>query len=177
MNNNMKRILIIGTLLITSGFLGHRVLAQTLKFGHINRNELIQSMPEFDSARKQLEKLNTELSNQLELLQVEYNNKAEAYLKESKNLSDLVRQTKEQELQDFQNRLQTFQQNASNQLQERQVALFTPITDKADKAIKAVGKENGFFYIFDLSGGQVAYFDETKSVDATPLVKTKLGLK
>ncbi|HNR43192.1 MAG TPA: OmpH family outer membrane protein [Bacteroidales bacterium] len=173
----MRRILIISVVIMISGLIGNQIMAQNIKFGHINRNELIQLMPEFDSARSQLEKLNTELTNQLELLQVEYNNKAEAYIKESKNLSDLVRQTKEQELQDFQNRMQVFQQNASNQLQEKQVALFTPITEKADKAIKAVGKESSFFYIFDLSGGHVAYFDETKSVDVLPLVKSKLGLK
>ncbi len=172
----MKRF-IIAVFALIFGFVGQQTMAQNLKFGHINRNELIQSMPEFDTARAQLERLNKELSNQLELLQVEYNNKAEAYLKESKNLTDLVRQTKEQELQDFQNRMQTFQQNASNQLQEKQTALFNPITQKADKAIKDIGKENGFMYIFDLSGGQVAYFDETKSINVLPLVKTKLGLK
>jgi len=173
----MKRSFIIAALVLALGFTGQRIMAQTLKFGHINRNELIQSMPEFDSARAQLERLNKELSNQLELLQVEYNNKAEAYVKESKNLTELVRQTKEQELQDFQNRMQTFQQSASTQLQEKQTTLFSPITEKADKAIKDIGKENGFFYIFDLSGGQVAYIDETKSVNVMPLVKTKLGLK
>ncbi len=64
------------------------------------------------------------------------------------------------------------------QIQEKQVALFTPITDKADKAIKDVGKENGLIYIFDVSpGGQVAYYDETRSTNVTTLVKTKLGLK
>ncbi len=36
-------------------------VAQSLKFGHINRNELIQAMPEFDSARVKLEKFNKEL--------------------------------------------------------------------------------------------------------------------
>jgi outer membrane protein len=173
----MKRSLLIVALVIFVGFSWQTTTAQNLKFGHINRNELIQSMPDFDSARVKLEKLNTELSNQLELLQVEYNNKAEAYVKESKNLTDLVRQTKEQELQDFQTRMQTFQQSASTQLQEKQTTLFAPITEKADKAIKDVGKENGFFYIFDLSGGQVAYFDETKSINVMPMVKTKLGLK
>lgn len=173
----MKRCLAITVLVIMAGFFGQQAMSQTYKFGHVNRNDLIQSMPEFDSARVSLEKLNKELSNQLELLQVEYNNKAEAYVKESKNLTDLVRQTKEQELQDFQTRMQTFQQSASSQLQEKQTTLFNPITEKADKAIKEVGKENGFFYIFDLSGGQVAYFDETKSVNVMPLVKTKLGLK
>jgi outer membrane protein len=173
----MKRLTGISALIILITILGQSVLGQNLKFGHINRNELIQVMPEFDSARVTLEKLNTELSNTAELLQVELNNKYEAYLKESQNLTDLVRQTKEQELNDAQRRLTDFQTNAQNTMQERQVALFTPITEKADKAIRDVGKENGFVYIFDLSGGQLAYFDETKSIDVMQLAKAKLGLK
>jgi outer membrane protein len=173
----MKRFIGLTALVFIFIFIGQHAMAQSFKFGHINRNELIQSMPEFDSAKVQLEKLNTELSNAMELLQVEYNNKAETYLKESKNLTDLVRQTKEQELQDYQKRLTDFQTNAQNQLQEKQVALFTPITAKADKAIKDVGKENGFIYIFDLSGGQVAYYDEVKSTNVMALTKGKLGLK
>lgn len=173
----MKRFLGIIALVIVSAFAGQEAGAQNLKFGHINRNELIQAMPEFDSARVTLEKLNKELQNAAELLQVELNNKYEVYLKEGKNMTDLVRQTKEQELQDYQKRLSDFQTNAQNQLQEKQVALFQPITEKADKAISQVGKENGFVYIFDLSGQQIAYFDETKSVNVLPLAKTKLGLK
>ena len=158
-------------------FAGQSASAQNLKFGHINRNELIQAMPEFDSARVALEKLNTELQNAAELLQVELNNKYEAYLKDGKNMTDLVRQTKEQELQDYQRRLTEFQTNAQNQMQEKQVALFTPVTDKADKAIKEVGKANGFIYVFDLSQPQIIYFDDTKSTDIMTLAKAKLGLK
>jgi len=173
----MKRFIGIFALVVVVTFLGQNALAQNLKFGHINRTELIQAMPEFDSARVTLEKLNTELSNTAELLQVELNNKYETYLKESKNLTDLVRQTKEQELADAQKRLTDFQTNANTTIQEKQVALFTPITEKADKAIKEVGKDNGFIYIFDLSGQVIAYFDETKSVNIMTLTKAKLGLK
>lgn len=173
----MKRIIGILALITIAIFVGQNAIAQSLKFGHINRNELIQSMPEFDSARVQLERLNTELTNAAELLQVELNNKYEAYLKEGKNLTDLVRQTKEQELQDYQRRLSEFQTNAQNQIQEKQVSLFTPITEKADKAIREVGKENGLIYVFDLSQNQIIYFDETKSTNILQLAKTKLGLK
>jgi outer membrane protein len=173
----MKRFIGISALVIIVIFVGQNALAQNLKFGHINRNELIQAMPEFDSAKVKLEKLNTELQNTAELLQVELNNKYETYLKESKNLTDLVKQTKEQELQDAQKRLTDFQTNAQNQIQEKQVALFTPVTDKADKAIKEVGKENGYIYIFDLSQNQIIYFDEAKSTNVMQLVKNKLGLK
>jgi outer membrane protein len=108
---------------------------------------------------------------------VELNNKYETYLKEGKNLTDLVRQTKEQELQDAQKRLTDFQTNAQTQIQEKQVALFAPVTEKADKAIKEVGKENGYIYIFDLSQQQIIYFDEAKSTNVMPLAKAKLGLK
>jgi len=173
----MKRFIGITALVIIVAFAGQRAFAQSLKFGHINRNELIQAMPEFDSARVTLEKLNTELQNAAELLQVELNNKYEAYLKDGKNLTDLVRQTKEQELQDYQRRLTEFQTNAQTQMQEKQVALFTPITEKVDKAIKAVGKEGGFIYVFDLSQNQIVFFDETKSTNVMPLAKAKLGLK
>jgi outer membrane protein len=173
----MKRFLGIAALAIMVTFVGQNAMAQSYKFGHINRNEFIQAMPEFDSARVKLEKLNTELSNAAELLQVELNNKYETYLKEGKNLTDLVRQTKEQELQDYQKRLTDFQTNAQTQLQQKQVELFTPVTEKADKAIKEVGKENGFIYIFDLSQQQIIYFDEAKSTNVMSLAKAKLGLK
>ncbi len=173
----MKRFIGISVLIIMVIFVGQNALAQNLKFGHINRTELIQAMPDFDSARVKLEKLNTELQNTAELLQVELNNKYETYLKESKNLTDLVRQTKEQELQDAQKRLSDFQTNAQTQIQEMQVKLFTPVTEKADKAIRDVGKENGYIYVFDLSQNQIVYFDETKSTNVMQLVKTKLGLK
>jgi outer membrane protein len=173
----MKRFIGISVLVIMVIFVGQNALAQNLKFGHINRTELIQAMPDFDSARVKLEKLNTELQNTAELLQVELNNKYETYLKESKNLTDLVRQTKEQELQDAQKRLTDFQTNAQTQIQEMQVKLFTPVTEKADKAIRDIGKENGYIYVFDLSQNQIVYFDETKSTNVMQLVKTKLGLK
>jgi outer membrane protein len=173
----MKRFLGIAAIALMAVFTGQNVLAQSFKFGHINSDELIKAMPEYDSATVKLEKTRKELINALDIMQVELKNKADAYNKEAKNLTDLVKQTKEQELQDMQTRIQEFQTNAQTQLQDQQVALFQPIYNKADKAVKDVGKEGGFTYIFDVSKGQVLYFDETKSTNIIALVKTKLGLK
>ena len=173
----MKRFVSIAVLIVIIAFAGKNAMAQSFKFGHINSDELIQTMPEYDSATVKLEKFRKELVNALELMGVELNNKNEAYQKESKNLSDIVKQTKEQELVDMQKRIQDFQNNAQTQLQNKQTEVFQPIYAKVDKAIKDVGKENGFFYVFDVAKGALLYFDETKSVNVMPLVKTKLGLK
>ncbi|HKK43628.1 MAG TPA: OmpH family outer membrane protein, partial [Bacteroidales bacterium] len=124
-----------------------------------------------------LEKFRKELVNALELMSVELNNKSDAYQKESKNYTDIVKQTKQQELSDLNKRIQDFQTNAQQQLQDKQVELFQPIYSKVDQAIKDVGKENGYTYIFDISKGSVLYFDTSKSTDILPLAKAKLGLK
>jgi len=170
----MKRILGIAALLIFIGSVGH---SQSFKFGHINSDELIRALPEFDTATANLEKFRQELVNNLELMSVELNNKSDAFNKESKNLTDIVKQTKEQELIDLNRRIQEFQVNAQEQLQNKQVELFQPIYTKVDKAIKDVGKENGFLYVFDIAKGALLYFDETKSTNITALAKAKLGLK
>lgn len=153
-------------------------MAQNVKFGHVNSDELIQSLPEFDSASVKLEKYRKELINALDLMTVELNNKSETYNKESKNYTDIVKQTKEQELVDMNKRIQEFQNNAQQQLQQKQAELFQPIMAKVDKAIKEVGKENGFVYIFSVGqGSSLLFFDETKSTNVMPLAKAKLGLK
>ena len=153
-------------------------MAQNYKFGHINSEELIKRMPEFDSAMIKIENFRKELIGYLDAMSVEFNNKTDAYNKESKSLSEIVRQIKEQELIDMNRRIQEFQSTAQSQFQEKQAELLQPVYSKVEKAIKDVGKENGYLYIFNTAdGGTLTYFDESKSSDVTELVKTKLKLK
>lgn len=171
----MKKILGVAFIAILLALGGHKAAAQNLKFGHVNSDELVQALPEFDSASAKLETFRKDLVNAMELMSVEFNNKRDTYDKESKNWTDVVKQTKEQELVDINRRLQEFQQNAQTQMQDKQAELFQPIMAKVDKAIKDVGKENGFVYIFDVKG--LLYFDAGKSTDILPLAKAKLGIK
>lgn len=173
----MKRFIGIAALTIFVSLAGHNAMAQTMKFGHVNSDELIQALPEFDTANVKLEKFRKGLINELELMSVELNNKNDSYTKESKNLSDLVKKAKEQEIVDMQKRMQDFQAGAQQQLQDKQVELFQPVYARVDKAIKDVGKENGFMYVFDVAKGALLYFDETKSTNIMALAKAKLGLK
>jgi outer membrane protein len=173
----MKRIIGIAVLTIFVALAGQNSMAQSFKFGHVNSDELIQALPEFDSANVRLERFRKELINYLDLMSVEFNNKNEAYNKDSKNLTDLVRKTKEQELVDLQRKIQEFQTNAQTQMQDKQLEFLKPVYERVDKAVKDVGKENGFVYIFDIAKGALLYFDETKSTNVMPLCRAKLGLK
>lgn len=169
----MKRVLFIalfvGAILVSSN-----VAAQNLKIGHINFEELVSLMPEKDSADLALQKYGREIQETIEIMQVEYNNKLNDYQQNINKLTELMRQAKEQELMDLQRRLQEFQYAAQQNYQKKQMELFQPVTEKAEKAIKDVAKENNFTYIIY---NNALLYHADNSNDILPLVKTKLNLK
>jgi outer membrane protein len=171
MKNYLKISMLVLAMMVSVSLFAQK----NYKFGHINSQELISSMPEYDSAQVELQNFAKGIQDQMEVMQVEYNRKLEDYKAEMNNLTDLIRQTKEEELMNIQQRMQTFNQNAQQNMTAKQNEVMQPIIEKAQKAIKDVGAENSFTYIYDLAGGIILYFS-ADSEDVLPLVRKKLGL-
>ena len=172
----MKKVIGILIFTVVVG-MGQSVFAQSFKFGHINSDELFMLMPERDSIIAELEAYQTELANMEEIMQVEFNNKYNDYVNTAEKLTNLVRQTKEEELASIQEKINNFRQRANQEMQQKQMELTQPVLAKAEKAIKDVARENGFTYIFDLARGPIIYFNEKVSIDILPMVKVKLGIQ
>ena len=170
----MKKIL-ISLIVLTFILSGSTLMAQTQKIGHINLQELITAMPESDSAQAKLQKSAKEMDSNYQQMQVEFNKKYEEYNKTSKELNDLVKSTKEAELQDLSKRMQEFQTSAQQKLQEQNQKFLKPILEKANKAIADVARENKFTYVLDTAQGLVV-FSGADAIDVLPLAKKKLGL-
>ncbi len=171
----MKRTIIlpISLLLILGGF---NVFAQDhLKIGHINMAEIVTAMPESDSAQILLDNDTNELETMLENMQVEYTNLVNIYQENLENYSQLIRQTKESELMEMQSKIQAFQQNASQQLQQRNFELMQPIYERVQKAIDKISTQEGFTYILDISKGSVV-FTASNSHNINALVLGELGV-
>ncbi len=170
----MKRTL--GLLLIAVMVSVSSTFAQNYKFGHINSSELLSVMPDRDSAMLELQNYSQMLQQEIEALQMEYQNKVAAYQEKEQTYSDLVRESKLKEIQEMQGRMQEFQMTAQQDYQQKEAELFQPVMDKAQEAIEKVSKANGFTYVFDLSAGGLVYFSD-ESIDILPLVKTELGIE
>lgn len=158
-------------------FVGASASAQTLKFGHIDFQGLISTMPEREVAQKAMAKMQTDLESQLSVMQKEYQTKGQEYvaLVKQSTVTDAIRQAKEADIQSLQERIQTFQQQAQENLQKEESKQFQPVIEKARKAIGDVAKEQGMLYVFEVNS--VLYYNATQSTDMMPLVKAKLGLK
>ncbi len=147
---------------------------KNLKFGHVNSNDLMQIMPGRDSAQAILQQEVTGLEEQLKSMQSEMEKRYNEYMEKQSGWTELIRNTKQRELQDMGTRIQEFQENAQKTLQQREQDLLKPIIDRAKKAISDVASENGYTYILDSGTAAVLYSQD--SDDIMPLVKKKLGL-
>ena len=151
--------------------------ANAQKMAHIELDSLVSMMPETKTAKdvaqaywKDLEKTVISMDNEF---QTKYND----YLAGQATMNELVRKTKEDELQSLQRRIEDFKQQAQMDYQKKSNELTQPIMEKAKKGIEAVSKEGGYKYVLDTSTGNVLYSDPAddillavkKKLDSMPL--------
>ena len=117
---------------------------------------------------------NKSLEAQLGSMTAEYQQSVQEYQANEATYTDLVKQDKISEITGLEQRIQTFQQNAQQSLQQKEQELLEPILSKARKAIEDVAKEENFTYIFDKSQGSILYVKESENI--LTLVKKKLKL-
>lgn len=170
----MKKILLSTVLLLVFTVTAQTFAQGRLKIGYIDSNELLQLMPERDSALIKLEAHAKTLERQLITMGTELEKKYNEFMEEQASMSELIRQTRTNELQELQNRIQSFEMSAQEDLGKQEMELLAPIVEKARKAIDKVAKDNGFTYILDVASGAVLYHEGGENI--LPLVKRELGL-
>ncbi|MBS1587907.1 MAG: OmpH family outer membrane protein [Bacteroidetes bacterium] len=167
----MKKIVFLAAGLMISSL----AFAQSPKLGYINSRELLEMMPEIKKADSNLQIYAKSFQDQLQSMSKEFEKKGQDYQAQEKTMTDAVKEVKMKELQDLQNRIESTNQSAQDKVAKKKEELYSPILDKADKAIKEVAKEKGYDYIFDASAGMLLYAKDGDNILA--LVKAKLGIK
>lgn len=174
----MKKFLKL-TLTLMLVFSASSLFAQ--KFGRVDLAAIVTAMPEYKEAEANLQVYGKDLQDQLEQIQVEFNNRYLEYEKNVATYSDSVRQLKERELTELQQRFQDFQQVAQQDMQKKEAELINPVYTKANDAVKVVSTRGGYIAVFNTAGDQpasagLAYFDTEALTDITAEVKKELGI-
>ena len=175
----MKKFLKL-TLTLMLVFSASSLFAQ--KFGRVDLAAIVTAMPEYKEAETNLQAYGQDLQDQLEQIQVEFNTRLADYEKNVATMTDSIRQLKEQELGQLQQRFQDFQQIAQQDMQRKEAEVMNPIYEKANEAVKKVASEGGYMAIFSTAGDQaasagLAYFDPAALIDITPEVKKALNIE
>ena len=143
------------------------------KVAHINTQELVEAMPEMQSAKSELEKLAKTYETDIQAMATELQNKIKQYDAESSTKTDEENGKRLQEVQGMEQSIRQYQTQAQQDLQKKEFDLLKPITEKAKNSILKVGKAKGFDYVLDASQGQGVIF--AGGSDLMQDVKTDLG--
>ncbi len=151
-------------------------VAQDVKIAYINTQEIFTAMPELSSIETQLSTKQEEINKNGQALIDEFNKKLEEF-ENNPAASEALQQDQQKQLAQIQERFQVYQQNSQQELNQLQQQLLEPINKKIADAIKVVGDENSYTFVFDVATMQspIVYVSPT-ATDITALVKTKLGL-
>lgn len=167
----MKKLIIFLLMILPLG-----AIAQEAKVAIVNSNEIMAIMPEVAAMQETMKQMNDKYAAEMKTMEDEYQKKYSDFVAQQDSMTENIKVRRMQELQDIEQRVQNFMQVAQQDMQKKQQELVNPIQDKVRVAIKAVGDEKGYAYIFDNNPGIVLYTGNA-AIDATPLVKAKLGLK
>lgn len=165
----MKKLLLAAFLLIGLG--GTSLVAQN-KIGHINTQKILVLLPEREAAEKEIQKKTRELQKELEEMQAVYEQRYNEYINERDGLAQNIREIREQDLMELQQRIQERQMTAEEDLQKLQNRLMEPMIKKVEGAIKKVSEREKFNYVLDTS--VLVYFDG--GTDISDMVKKELDL-
>lgn len=144
------------------------------KFGHVDSQSIMQSMPEFIQARGDIEAQAKKYENELKDMQDEFQRKVDEYQKTASTMNQTKKDETEKSLQEMQTKIQQAYQDNSQALQKMQQEKLQPIQTKVVTAIKNVGKAGGYVYIVDSLSG-IPYISETLSKDVTAEVKAEIS--
>ena len=147
------------------------------KFGHIRTQEIVTAMPEYTKAQTDIKTMQQQFEDEIKRASDDVNKKYAEYQQDQANLPKNIQERRQKELQDLTQRGMQLQQDAEQQLQQSWMQMLEPIVKKIEDAIKAVGQEGGYTYIFELNATNIPYVSETLSTDVTAAVKAKLGIK
>jgi outer membrane protein len=143
------------------------------KVAHINTQQLIAGMPEMTAAKAEMEKLGKTYETDIQVSAKELQDKMKRYDAEAAAQTDEENNKRVQEVKGMENSIRQYQAQAQQDLQNKEIELLKPITEKAKAAILKVATAQGFDYVLDSTQGGGVIMANGKDLLAD--VKKELG--
>jgi len=173
MNHKMKYILGVAMLLLISA-----VSVNAQKFGYVDSNAILESLPKVKEAESNLDALNKQLQAKGQKMMEDFQAKYEELQRkvQAGDITPKDQETQAATLEEERNKILAYDQDMQNQLAEKRDSLLAPILEEVRTAIQTVAKDGGYTYIFDGSPGVGVLLYADEGTNVTSLVKTKLGI-
>ncbi len=168
----MKRIgLILLTLTLFAG------VSSAQRFAYVDTRYVLDNIPEYESAQKQLDIIAQEWQDEIEAMYAEIEKLYKEYEVEKVLLSDELKRKREEEILEKEREVKELQKKhfgKEGDLFQKRQELIKPIQDEVFNAIKEIGEKGNYAVIFDVASGMGILYNDPK-YDKSDEVLEKLG--
>lgn len=168
----MKKIVLITLSLIVIQF---GVKAQ--KFGFVDTGEILENIPEYREAQKELDDLSVKWQNQIEAKYADIDRMYKSYQAEQVLMTDDMKRKREDEIIKKEKEAKDYQKSkfgVDGELFKKRQELVQPIQDKIYNTVKEIATEGNYAIIFDSADQSNILFSSSK-YDKSEDVLKKLG--
>ena len=165
-----KAVLLIFTIGLCTSFYAQ-------KFAFVDTDVILESIPEYQEAQKELDNLSVKWQNQLEAKYGEIDKMYKAYQAEQVLMTEEMKRKKEDEIIAKEKEAKEYQKSkfgVDGELFKKRQELVQPIQDKIYNAVKEVATEGSYAIIFDSASQSNVLFSNEK-YDKSDDVLKKLG--
>lgn len=148
------------------------------RFGYVDTEYILDMMPSYRSAQKQLDQLSEDWQKEIEKRQINIDKMYKDYQAEQVLLTEDLRKKREQEIKDKEKELRDFRNQKfgyEGELFKKRQELIKPIQDKVFDAVQKIAKQSALDFIFAKSGELIMLYTNAK-YDKSDEVLTELGI-
>lgn len=169
----MKSILLIAVLFFgtTFGLLGQ-------KYGYIDSDYILNSMPEYSEAKEKLDKFAARWQKEIEDRYEVLENQRKEFMRVEAILPNEEREKRLEEIENLESETRELQQmrfGVSGDLFGKRKELIEPIQDKVFEALSEVASRGKYSFVFDKANQSNLIFADPK-YDISKLVMRELGI-
>lgn len=147
------------------------------KLGYANADYIFSQLPDAKQVEATLKATSEQLNNMINAKDLEWKKKFTDYTANQNNMLEAVRNNTLNEIEQLQENVNKFKQEAQAELQRKEQQLLQPVYQKILKAIADVAKENGYTVILSQRvSGTPTLLHAGEEDNISDMVLKKLGI-
>lgn len=157
--------------LLIAALIALPMTALAQKFGVVNTEQIINSLPETADAQVALDAASAKYEAEFSILKQEMEKKYTELQQLPASTPEEIVKRRVQELQELDQKITSFRQTATQDLEQQENNLMAPIRNRVETALRQVGEEGGFVIIFN---SEAPAYMRSDVIDVNQLVIDKL---
>ena len=151
------------------------VAAPSLTYGYFSYNDVLQAIPDYMAAQRNIAALKTQYESEMKRSEDEFNKKYVEFLDGQRDFAPSILKKRQAELQDMMAKNVAFKEESVRLLAKAEKDLMEPVTNKLKAAIQHVGKELKLAFVLNTDNNALPYVDETLGRNITEEIKKAIN--